>query len=289
MKARILTVPADQYHADHVDDRPTLSASIAKTLLNQSPAHAAANHPRLNPAFRREEEPRFDLGRASHSLFLEGDANVAVFTYDTWQSKAAKEARAEARAHGKTPMLGKHWDECQAMVHALETQLAGLITDPPMFAGGTPEKTVVWEEDGVVCRARLDYLHDNFAAIDDYKTTSASAKPKTWSDRTMYGIGGDVQAAFYLRGLRAVTGADAVFRFLIQETYAPYALSVVEISPAVLTLGDAKVDRAIQLWRSCLETGVWPAYPRVAHRAELPAWEESRFLDAEARDEELAA
>jgi hypothetical protein len=288
MSGQILTLAADAYHADAVGDGPTLSKSVMHELLTKSPKHAWTCHPKLNPAYKSDDDPKYDLGRAAHSLFLEGDGNVEVFIYDDWRSKAAKESRAEARLHGKTPMLGKHWDDVQAMVLALEDGLNASTVDPPLFAEGKPEPTLLWDEDGVPCRARLDWLRDDMTAIDDYKTTSASAKAKVWSERTMYGIGGDLQAAFYLRGLKAVTGADATFRFVVQETYPPFAMSVVTVGADVLALANAKVDRALGIWRRCLETGEWPSYPADAYRAELPAWIEARFLESEAA-EEIAA
>ena len=57
-----------------------------------------------------------------------------------------------------------------------------------------------------------------------------------------------------------------------------------KVTPDRTTLG--KIDRALELWRLCLESGNWPAYPTQSHYATLPAWEEARWL---AREEEEAA
>lgn len=289
MTAGILEIPADAYHRDEVGvDQPTLSSSVIKTLISASPAHARAEHPRLSPDFEHDADPKFDLGNVCHSLMLQGIEAASVMDYPDWRTGAAKEARAEARAHGLIPMLGKDWDRVEAMVKATREWISGLDVDPLPFAKGFPERTLVWEDSGVTCRARLDWLFPDNTLIDDYKTTSASANPATWSDRTMYGIGGDIQAAFYLRGLRAVTGKDARFRFIVQETFAPFALSVIDIGADVLTIGDAKVDQALAIWKDCLKNDRWPSYPTTAYRAELPAWEEARWLAREAR-EEMAA
>lgn len=286
--ARLLDIPSDQYHADQVADGPTLSASIAKILVGQSPAHAKAAHPRLNPNLKRDDDPKFELGNVCHSLLLQGIEIAQVLGYDNWRTAAAKEDRELARQHGLIPMLAHQWGDVEAMVNATHAWIAGLDVNPLPFTDGQPEKTLIWEEAGVTCRARLDWLRDDLTVIDDYKTTSANANPKPWSDRTMYGIGGDVQAAFYLRGLRAVTGADARFRFVVQETYAPFALTVIDIGSDVLTLADAKIDKALAIWKDCLATDVWPSYPQTAYRAELPPWEESRWLEREAREEVAA-
>lgn len=288
MSGQILDILSADYHSDTVADTPTLSASIAKTIVTYSPKHAWTAHPKLNPNYSRDEELKFDIGRAAHALFLEGDANVEVFTYDNWTTKAAKESRAEARAHGKTPMLGKDWDRVQELVFALEAGLNALTIDPPLFAEGKPEQTLVWEDSGVTCRARLDWLRDDYTTIDDLKT-SHNANPANWTRRTLFDIGADLQTAFYRRGVKAITGVDPLFRFVVVETKPPYELSVVSLDPATLALAEAKVDKALELWKTCLATDSWPGYPREVCYAGLPSWQESAWLEREARDEERAA
>lgn len=282
-------IDAATYHGDELGDQPTLSKSIIHTILTASPKHAWTSHPRLNPDHQREEKAHWDLGTAAHALYFEGDAGVQVCDFPDWRTNAAKEARDLARAHGKIPMLGGQWDECQAMVTAMVSQLEARNDQPAIFSEGKAEQTIVWTEDGVACRARLDWLRDDVTACDDLKTTSASANPDVWARRTLFSIGADLQVAFYLRGIKAVTGAEPKFRFVVAETFPPYALSVIEMSAAVRALADAKIDHAITVWRECLKTGVWPAYPADVYRAELPAWEEARWLEREAEYESFAA
>lgn len=282
----ILEISAADYHRDDVGtDTPTLSASIAKILISQSPAHARAQHPRLNPDYVATTEDKYDVGTAAHKLLLEGESVIEVVNADNWRTKAAAEARDLARAHGRIPLLAHQTADVYAMVAATRAQLEAVDARPALFTDGQPERTLVWDEQGVKCRARLDWLRDDMAAIDDFKTTSRSANPDGWTRSTLFNIGCDIQAAFYLRGLAAVRGpvvaGMADFRFVVQETYAPYALSVISLGPDVLALADAKVDHAIKTWKRCLETDVWPAYPTQICWAELPAWEESRWLARE--------
>ncbi len=289
-----LTLTADAYHADALDandphGQPALSASIANILLNASPAHAKAAHPKLNPDYKPREESKFDIGRAAHQVMLEGNASVVVVPADSWRTKDAKHARDLAREAGMTPLLEADWEGVQAMVAAGREQIADLVDiDPIPFTDGTPEQTIVWAEpNGVRCKARIDWLHTN-GNVSDYKTTSASANPDRWTRNTLYTIGADVQVAFYLRGLERLTGKRPAWRYVVQETFAPYALSVVSLGPDVIELANAKVDYAIKLWADCLAVDEWPAYPRRVCWAELPAWEEQRWLAREAR-EEMAA
>lgn len=175
----IHTLSAADYHRDLIDDkRPSLSASIAHILTTSSPKHAWTAHPKLNPDWQPREEEKFDIGKAAHALLLEGEAAVRVIPFDDWRTNAAKDEREAARAEGRIPLLAKHWEGVEAMRAAAYGQLEGLDVQPTLFTDGKPEQTLVWEDNGVLCRARLDWLRTDLTAIDDLKTTSASANPE---------------------------------------------------------------------------------------------------------------
>jgi hypothetical protein len=277
----ILGFSAEIYHGDLVHTEPSLSASVAHTLVTRSPRHAWTKHPRLNPAFQREEEDKFQVGTAAHAMFLEGVDNVHVVNADSWRTNAAKDEKALAYREGKTPLLIHHYEQTLQMVHAINEQLVDHNAEPPLFKSGKPEQTLIWEEDGVVCRARLDWLRDDLKAVDDLKTTKASGNPAA-VERSLYALGYDLKAAFYLRGVRAVTGARPEFRWVYVECEPPYALSVISPAPDVLELGHAKVEFAINLWRDCLEKDEWPGYSREVAWVNAPDWETARWLEREA-------
>lgn len=283
----IHTIPAAEYHSDPCS-QPSLSASIANIILNASPAHARSAHPRLNPNFVRKEESKYDTGTVAHALLLQGEDVAVVCDYDNWKTHASQDERDAARAAGQVPLLAKDWSKVREMVHAVQEQLADHHARPHLFFAGKPEQAMVWEEDGVTCRALIDWLHDDFSACDDLKSTARSANPEAWS-RTMWSTGGPTQAAFYIRGVKALTGLEPEFRFCVVETSQPYALSVISLSPDALALAEAKVERAIKTWRQCMETDRWPAYTTRVAYAEAPPWEESRWLEAEAIREEALA
>lgn len=274
---------AEEYYADPCPS-PSLSASIANILLSQSPLHAWYAHPRLNSSYVREEKEIFDRGTAAHAYLLQGETGFEVIEADDWRTKAAKEARAEARLAGKVPLLAKHWDAVVAMAEAANVQLDKFADRPRPLSDGKPEQSLVWQEEGGIwCRARADWLHDDHSTIDDYKSTGASANPEAWTRGPLF-AGADIQAAFYLQGLKALTGHDAQFRFVVQENFAPYALCVIGLDPAVLMLAEKKVRLALELWRRCLESNRWPGYPTVTCWAELPPWIEASWLAREERE-----
>lgn len=262
-----------------MSDRPVLTSSLARVLLAQSPLHAWTASPALNPEYQPEEAEKFDLGTACHAHLLEGASAFVIIEAEDWRTKDARAQRDAGRAAGRVPLLASQWADVQAMAKAARAQLAA--HEPPIpFTAGKPEQTLTWEEAGVPCRARLDFLHTDYRTIDDLKSTAGSANPAVWS-RTLFGAGYDVQAAFYVRAVKAVHGIEPEFRFITIENYPPFALSVIGLSPEAMALAQKKVGRALALWRECLATGRWPAYPARTCWADLPPWEEARWLERE--------
>ncbi|HYR45035.1 MAG TPA: hypothetical protein VER98_18535, partial [Terriglobia bacterium] len=118
----IYTISADEYHADCCPT-PSLSASIATILIQQSPLHAKSAHPRLTENPVREEERHLDLGRLCHALMLEGDDIAVVIEADNYRTRAAQEARDAARSIGKCPLLAKEMVEVREMMLECRAQL----------------------------------------------------------------------------------------------------------------------------------------------------------------------
>lgn len=267
----IYTIPSEQYHADPCAV-PSLSSSIARILLSKSPAHARLAHPRLNPHYvEREASSRMDVGSAAHAMLLEGTDIVAVCCYDDWRKKEAQAARDEARALGKIPLLLHQYDKVMAMYVVAESALK-TCTDLGGFewSHGKPEQTVIWQEGDTHCRVRADWLSNDRRLILDFKTTEI-ANPAAWM-RSLPSMGYDVQAAFYKRGVRAVTHIDPDFVFMVQETEAPYLCYFVGMPPAYLEIGRIKVEAALRLWTDCVEADSWPGYPPNIMYPDPPSW-----------------
>lgn len=275
----ISNITAEDYHKDPAP-QPSLSSSIAKILLEQSPRHAWLAHPRLNTNYVAEEDSRFDLGTAAHAMLLERDGSRIVWVdADDWRTKAARELRDSVRAEGKLPLLVKYNPALEAMVgearRTIEASELGDILDT-----GMPEQTILWKEGDVYCRARLDLISSDRKVICDYKTTE-NARAEVFI-RQIARLGYDLQAEFYVRALQAENCGDTelrhastapVFVFLAQEITAPFACSLVGLSNAYREIGQSKVARALNLWRYCLSRNEWPGYEPVIHYAEPSAWQ----------------
>jgi hypothetical protein len=276
------SLPADEYHRDQIAPEPSLSSSIAKILVTQSPLHAWCAHPRLNPNYFEEEDGIFDRGAASHALLLQGENIMVECAFNDWRTNAAKDMRDSVRAAGKLPLLSKHVGAVRKMVEVaktalLESELHATLADFHV------ERSVIWREEGTLVwkRARFDLQHRDRPLILDYKTVE-SADP--WAfQRAIVSLGYDVQAAHYCDAYVAMhpTAVDRVdFVFLVQEREAPFACSLVGMEPSFLELGHNKVARATSVWAECLKHNDWPGYSHKIAWATPPGW---ALTDFEAR------
>lgn len=280
----IYSMTAEQYHADPCPE-PSLSASIAKLLVDDSPARAAFCHPRLNPDHAEENGEHLDIGTAAHAIVLEGKhAKVRVVTgVDNWRTKAAQELRDQVRTEGYLPILESTWRHVRGMTTALRAQLDRTVEGRRMFVGGRAELACIWLEHvngrQVWCRALLDYLRDD--GIDDYKSTrvAGGAHPKKAS--RAIATSHVMQATFYQRGVEALTGKRLPFRFAFQELAEPYLCSVNALGPDLEVLGAKQLEFALDLWDRCRMAGEWPGYSTLTAYASLPPWIEDEWLRRE--------
>lgn len=277
---------ASIYHADPCAE-PSLSSSLARILVTQSPAHARARHPRLTRTPIEIGSTAMDIGTVVHAMLLQGENVTHVVNADDWRTAAAKTERDEARAAGKIPVLIKDYDRCRDITSSVRHQIDLIDADPPLLTNGKPEQTILWHEDGVHFRCRLDWFNRDGLAIDDLKTHGRSAEPTTWAKNQLYAEGGYlIQAALYRRGVRALLGRDPQFRYIVVESNPPYGVSVVTLDDAGWDLAESQLDYAIRLWKQCVETNQWPGYPATVIAAEPPYWAESKWYE---RNEEAVA
>lgn len=285
-KPGVYDLDRDIYDADPCP-APSLRSSIAHTLIEKTPRHAWMQHPRLNENHEQKTAAHFDLGSAVHMHMLEGESKFAIIEADDWRKKEAKELRDDAREKGLIPLLAKDHEKVIAMAKAFFLQIEHHDDAAGCFQNGKPEQTLIWQEkNGVWCRCLLDWNPNKGNIFHDYKTTASSASADVWGQRSLFDFGGDMQAAFYLRGIRKALGkSQAHFRFVVQETEPPYALNVIALDPASLGMAERKVKHAIRMWGWCLGKNFWPGYPRQTCYVDAPPWVQNRWLAAESREE----
>lgn len=284
----IFAMPAADYHADPCPN-PSLSAGIAHTLLDRSPAHAKAACPRINGEENDAEDPtpEMDMGTALHAAILESRDIVAICDFPDWRKKEAQDARKLAREMGKVPMLAHRWAGAQYCIEAVKAQLEAHAAAPLLTLDGAAEQSMFWTEQTAAgpiwCRSRPDWINSDRRVLADLKCTGASAEPGAWG-RRIYPEGMALRAAHYLRGARALGLPAERYLFVVVETAAPYGVSVIECAPDLLALGEQQAAAAREMWARCLRDDRWPAYPTSICAVEAPTWahyrEEERSMRA---------
>lgn len=260
------------------------SAGLAYRILSESPLHAWAGSP-WNPDYRGNNGQAADVGTYAHAMLLEGELpSLVTLDFPDFKTKLAREARDAAYADGKTPILARKLAPVRAMVErAREYVSASAIAG--IFDSGEAEHSITWVQDGVPCKIRPDWLSGDRRIILSYKTTPGSAAPDSWIRRQLpqYAIG----MPLYEAGIRATFGVERTrVVHLVQEQASPYACSLIALDPAAQSVAEAKLDRALSTWRSCLETKRFPAYPLEICYAEARAWEMAE-VEAEDRQSEI--
>ena len=93
--------------------------------------------------------------------------------------------------------------------------------------------------------------------------------------RAAAAYGYHMQAAWYLDLWRDL-GADVeAFAFIVQEKTPPYLVEVVELDEDALDLGRRRNARALEIYRDCRASGVWPGYSGRDDQSttvDLPPW-----------------
>ena len=292
-------VPMAEYLA-----MPAVSASLLKLIVGQCP-RAAWYQSWLNPKPPASDATKASYaGEIAHGILLEGSyERVAVIDPEDhpaektgaipagWTNKSIKAARADAIAAGKIPVLKEGFSIIEAMVDEAWRFLSEEVkpVEPAIWAafsegGGDSETTIVWDEDGTLCRIRPDRLPTDRRIVVDYKTTKTSAEPDRWGRTQMVGMGYYVSAAWYARGIHATFGHEPAYTFLVQEQDPPFLCSLVGVDPHGFELGAAKIAYGLALWQACAKSGKWPGYPGRICYPEIPAWEDAQWLEREAAD-----
>lgn len=240
----------DMDEAEYHGHQGSLSVSGAKVLLK---APALYKWQQAN----RVETATFDYGKAAHRLALGAGAEIAPIAADDWRTKDAREQRDVAYAEGKTPLLAKDFAKVSAMADVLSSHTLAM----QLLAEGKPEVSAfaVDEATEVLQRARFDWLAPRL--IVDYKS-AVSADPRDLAGR--YGAvkkyGYDMQAEWYLGVARALGLPIDEFAFIFQMKEPPYLVTVAVLRDSDLYDARDRNKQALQRFRDCTESGLWPGF-----------------------------
>lgn len=274
-------VGAGRYHADDLCAEPSLSSSLAKVLVTQTPRAAWLMHPRLNPNFAPEPDPKFDLGDATHDFLASGGKSIAfVNGFADWRTKEAKRRRDELRALGSVPLLEHQYEQVERIAASVTKELAARKIDL-----GLQEHVFIARDRGATLRAMMD----SFAppVIRDFKVTKINLANDVTVGRHLVEMGYDLRAWIYVHvaGLVFPELAGRLrFEWIMVEEDEPHGVRIVEADATFLEMGRRKGEHAIRLWERCLRTGQWPHLEGLPKTVPYPGWAEAQWLDREEND-----
>jgi PDDEXK-like domain of unknown function (DUF3799) len=275
IKARVLDVTPEQYHTDPCLT-PSLSSSIAKIIIERSPAHARLAHPRLGGASKHSFTESMSNGSVIHRMVLGKGSSFDTLEFPDYRTKAAQQARDASRAQGRTPMLAHEVAELVDAAKHISAQLAayGFDMDPARSEVAAEWQERVHASDALVqCRCMFDHVYLEDGLILDLKTTVSANPVDLQRAITRYGY--DVQHAAYtsaLRTLRPRLAGREEFVFLFVEIEEPYAVTPVKLTGEFRALGQSRWSRAVRTWYDCLTNDDWPAYTRGVVEIEPTPW-----------------
>lgn len=275
------------YHADPAP-MPSISSSCAKTLVQKSPMHVYAEHPRLGGQ-HKEDTDEMNFGSLAHRILLGKGSDIAEFASDSWRGKEAAAFWDKAKADGKIPCLSKDLVRAESLAGVLLGQMQevglGHVFDLTNKEAQS-EVAAFWQEGAAWCRALFDRIIINRAAmrvqIYDVKTMSQSAHPRACAAR-IASMGYDIQRAHYMRAIEILM-PDFVgridFTFIFVETAAPFAITPVTLDGEWSAVGQSRWERALSKWQECTANNHWPGYASEVLRLEAPNWALSQEIDA---------
>lgn len=258
-----------------------VSSSELKQMV-KSPAHY--RYWKDNPD--DSDTPALLFGRACHKYVLE--------TYDFYKefavapnvdrrTKEGKEAWSKfvAESEGKDVITEEQFEVIDAMRNAmLATPFVSKLIN------GEHEVSLFWtdEDTGIKCKCRTDSLNQKLKIVVDYKTCD-NAETQHFM-RKAIDLGYDLQASYYLDGVKASTGLDCIFVFIAQEKKPPYAVNILQADDVFIRSGRQLYKDMLATYKECTETGNWWGYLGAENQINslgVPKWLEN-MLGAESEE-----
>ena len=239
-----------------------MSSTHAKALL-KSPAKY--HYARVN-GISQEPKASFDVGTAAHTAILGVGAKTVVYPKEHWTpsgnvSTGAKTVAwaKEQRDAGFVPVSEEQERDVTGMKEAV---LAHPIARHLLERAGHSEVSIFDEYLGVKRRGRFDYLPDGGDVAVDLKT-AADASPNEFKyAAAKYGY--HIQRGHYLHIMHQL-GRDLDMRFIVVEKNAPYLVAVHCLDDQFAEMGEAEALEAVDTYRRCMDSGVWPGYEEKLH------------------------
>lgn len=259
-----------------------VSSSELKQMV-KSPAHY--RYWKDNPD--DADTPALLFGRACHKYVLETYDFYKEFSVAPTVDRRTKEgkdlwSKFITESEGKDVITQEQFEQIEAMRNAmLATPFVSKLIN------GEHEVSLFWtdEDTGIKCKCRPDSLSDKLRIVVDYKTCD-NAETQHFM-RKAIDLGYDLQASYYLDGVKATTGLDCIFVFIAQEKKPPYAVNILQADDVFIRSGRQLYKDMLATYKDCTETGNWWGYLGADNQINslgVPKWLEN-MLGAEESEE----
>ena len=245
-----------------------------------------------------DDSPALAAGRAVHAATLTPDAFASQYAIQPEHIKVRRGKEwelfsASAAAQDREVIRKDDFDFASRVAEAVAASSNGksLLKTVPLR-----EVSLLWTEttesyEAVRMKARVDFMSKNGVIVGDLKTTS-DASPEAFA-RDADAFGYDIQAAVYLRALRANGFSPSVFVFLVVEKEFPFVVSSYSFDSdsEFIRAGElAFVTRIEEYARIMRDPAGYASRAQgwTSHNLDLPSWSK-RLAALRGRDAELAS
>ncbi len=209
------------------------------------------------------------------------ELKVAIKAADT-ESKFKFREDEFNRLYGDKTILKQEQADALAAMRVSIFSHAGAAK---MLSKGEAEASLFWtdERTGLQCRIRPDWMqlnhpsHPSFMdgewhGMADLKSCVSASKEAFAKAVATYGY--DVEAAFYIDGMKEVTGKTVDFYFIAVEKTVPYSTACYKASQEMIEVGRAKYRGALELLKWCQDNNTYPGYQPngEVETIDLPRW-----------------
>lgn len=248
-------------------------SSVLSIIDRRTLAHAKAS---MDGGFDSDKGALI-LGQAAHDIILRPQVFIEKWgSYPEGYNGTTKEGRATkdrlVGAYGNN--LIKHDD--LMMLKEIQKSIESHPAIFPLLNGiKETEVSLVWDEQGVKCKARIDAITEikGQTLLLDLKT-SRSAEQSDF-EKSCVNYGYLIQSAHYLAGAKAcgvVKNDNNNFLHVVIEKEPPYLCAVYCLDDASLEVGEKRRQEALRKYIAAKQSGIWPGYSERVETIACPHW-----------------
>lgn len=217
--------------------------------------------------------PALVFGQLLHAMVLQPDTIDRDFAVTIFGRKTKTFDKQQAELpEAVTLVTESEFEQAVAMKKKLES-----IDYVRQLLDGEREKPFFWVDEltGEECKCRTDCITNinDINIIVDLKTAESADTDTFMRHAIKYGY--NLQAAMYGEGVKANTGKEHAFVFIVIEKKPPYAINILQADKAFVIHGFDMFRELIGTYHECKISGNWWGYlgkHNIINNLPLPAY-----------------